>query len=226
MLKDINLTINAGEKVALAGPSGAGKSTIIQLLLGFHAPKEGNIYVDQQPISAYNKTEFRKNIGIVPQEVVLFGGTIKENIGYGNPAANGDAIIEAARKANAHDFIQNFTDGFETVVGERGVRLSGGQKQRIAIARAILKDPSILVLDEATSSLDAESEQLVQEALGKLMENRTTIVIAHRLSTIQKVDRIFVLNQGELVESGTHHDLIQKEEGLYHNLVKLQFQES
>ena len=184
----------------------------------------GRITVDGRNINDFDITDLRQNIAIVPQEVMLFGGTIKENIAYGKPDATTDEIMEAARKANALEFIESFPEKFETVVGERGVKLSGGQRQRVAIARAILKDPAILILDEATSSLDAASERLVQEALDELMQNRTTIIIAHRLATIRKVDRIYVLREGLIAEAGTHDELAVLEEGLYANLVKLQFE--
>ncbi|MCB0839460.1 MAG: ATP-binding cassette domain-containing protein, partial [Bacteroidetes bacterium] len=180
--------------------------------------------LDGQSVSDYDLAAYRKNIGVVPQEVILFGGTIKENIAYGNPEASEEEIIQAARQANALDFIQSFPDQFETVVGERGIKLSGGQRQRIAIARAILKDPSILVLDEATSSLDAESEHLVQSALNQLMEGRTTVIIAHRLSTIRQVDRIYVIDDGRILEVGTHEELSAKGDGIYSNLLRFQFE--
>ncbi|MEO0877700.1 MAG: ATP-binding cassette domain-containing protein, partial [Bacteroidota bacterium] len=179
---------------------------------------------DGQPIANYPLTTYRKNIGIVPQEVLLFGGTIRENISYGKPGATDEEIVTAAQQANAWEFIQAFPEGLDTIVGERGVKLSGGQRQRVAIARAILKDPVILLLDEATSSLDAESERLVQSALDRLMEGRTSIIIAHRLSTIRAVDRIYVLDQGKVVEEGTHSELSLIEDGLYNNLAKLQFE--
>lgn len=223
VLKNISFKINQGERVALVGPSGAGKSTIIQLLIGFHKPDAGTILIDGQPLTAYHLAELRKNIGIVPQEVILFGGTIRENIAYGKPDAAEPEIRQAAQKAHAAEFIDLFPRELETVVGERGVKLSGGQKQRIAIARAILKDPSILVLDEATSSLDSASEMLVQQALDELMKERTSIIIAHRLSTIRKADKILVLNKGELVEEGTHAQLMRNEKGLYRHLIHLQF---
>ncbi|WP_194973639.1 ABC transporter ATP-binding protein [Aquiflexum lacus] len=225
VLKNINLHIPAGEKVALAGQSGAGKSTIIQLLLKFYPVEKGAILVDGINISNWNLKQLRSNIGIVPQEVLLFGGSIKENIAYAKPDATEEEIIEAAKKANAWQFISRFPEGLETTVGERGIKLSGGQRQRVAIARAILKDPAILILDEATSSLDAESEALVQEALDELMKNRTTIIIAHRLATIRKVNRIYVLKDGEIVEEGTHETLALQEDGFYANLVRLQFAE-
>lgn len=225
VLKNITFNIAAGEKVALAGHSGAGKSTIIQLLLSFYPINKGSLTVDGKPVNQWNLKQLRSNIGIVPQEVLLFGGSIKENIAYAKPDATEEEIIEAAKKANAWQFISKFPEGLETKVGERGIKLSGGQRQRVAIARAILKDPAILILDEATSSLDAESESLVQQALDELMKNRTTIIIAHRLSTIRKVDRIYVLKEGEIVEEGRHDSLAALEEGFYANLVRLQFAE-
>ncbi|MBW3467691.1 ABC transporter ATP-binding protein [Arthrospiribacter ruber] len=225
VLKSIQLKIKAGEKVALAGHSGAGKSTIVQLLLKFYPVLKGEVKVDGKPVNDWNLKQLRSNIGIVPQEVLLFGGSIRENIAYAKPDATEEEIIEAAKKANAWQFISQFPEGLDTKVGERGIKLSGGQRQRVAIARAILKDPAILILDEATSSLDAESEALVQEALDELMKNRTTIIIAHRLATIRKVDRIYVLSNGEIVEQGRHEDLAIQEDGFYANLVKLQFAE-
>jgi ABC-type multidrug transport system fused ATPase/permease subunit len=224
VLKSFSMIVRAGQKVALVGPSGAGKSTIVQLLLKFYGIQGGSISVDGHDIRDLNTTAFRKNIAIVPQEVLLFGGTIRENIAYGKPGATEEEIIEAAKKSNCWDFIQSFPEGLETVVGERGVKLSGGQRQRVAIARAILKNPSILLLDEATSSLDAESEKVVQEALNTLMEGRTSIIIAHRLATIREVDQIFVIENGQVVEQGTHEELSAKEDGLYNSLAKLQFE--
>jgi ABC-type multidrug transport system fused ATPase/permease subunit len=224
VLKDINFEIRRGEKIALVGPSGSGKSTIINLLMRFYPVSEGSIIVDRKNSELYPLSDYRKNIGIVPQEVLLFGGTIRENIAYGKPGASEDEIIEAARKANAIEFIDTFPQKFDTLVGDRGVKLSGGQRQRVAIARAILKDPSVLILDEATSSLDARSERLVQEALEKLMENRTTVVIAHRLSTIRKVDRILVIKEGSIAETGSHQELSGVENGIYNNLLKLQME--
>lgn len=222
VLQGINLRLSAGEKVALAGSSGAGKSTIAQLLMRFYNINSGKITVDGKSVDEYNLQYLRKHIGIVPQEVILFGGSIRENIGYGKQGATDAEIEAAAKKANALEFIQEFPEGFETIVGDRGLKLSGGQRQRIAIARAILKNPSILILDEATSSLDAGSEHLVQQALDLLMEGRTTLIIAHRLGTIRNVDRIYVLDHGQIVESGTHDELIAKENGFYNNLVALQ----
>jgi ATP-binding cassette, subfamily B, bacterial len=224
VLKSINLSIEPGDKIALVGPSGSGKSTIISLLMRFYPINTGDILVDGDSATNYNLTDYRNNIGIVPQEVILFGGSIRENIAYGKAGATEQEIIDAAKKANAWEFIESFPEKMDTLVGDRGVKLSGGQKQRVAIARAILKDPSILILDEATSSLDAKSESLVQEALEKLMENRTTIVIAHRLSTIRKVDRILVIKDGQIAESGSHHELIQQDNGIYSNLLKLQME--
>jgi ABC-type multidrug transport system fused ATPase/permease subunit len=224
VLSGLNFSIKAGEKVALVGQSGSGKSTIINLLMRFYPLQQGEIVVDGSTHLSYNLSAYRRNVGIVPQEVILFGGTIQENIAYGKPGASVEEVIEAARKANAYEFIERFPDGLNTMVGERGVKLSGGQRQRIAIARAILRDPSILILDEATSSLDAESEVLVQEALEKLMVGRTTLIIAHRLSTIRKVDRIFVIKDGQLAETGSHGELSQQQNGIYSNLLKLQLQ--
>ncbi|MCE6990558.1 ABC transporter ATP-binding protein [Dyadobacter sp. CY323] len=224
VLKGISFHIKAGEKIALVGYSGAGKSTIVQLLLRFYDHQSGNILVDGKPLSSFGITELRKNIAVVPQEVMLFGGTIYENISYGKPNATREEIYDAARRAHASEFIDTFPEKFETIVGERGIKLSGGQRQRIAIARAILKDPKILILDEATSSLDAESEKLVQIALDELMQNRTTIVIAHRLATIRKVDMIYVIREGRIAESGSHQQLTLLDNGLYANLIKLQFE--
>ncbi|MFN7119589.1 MAG: ABC transporter ATP-binding protein, partial [Saprospiraceae bacterium] len=224
VLKGIDLNIRAGQKVALVGASGAGKSTIVQLLLQFYKVDEGQMLVDGKSIYDYDLSKYRQNIAIVPQEVLLFGGTIRENILYGKPDATEAEVIEAAKQANAWDFIRSFPDALDTIVGERGVKLSGGQRQRIAIARAILKDPAILLLDEATSSLDAESEKLVQEALNRLMENRTSIIIAHRLATIRDVDCIYVLENGQIVEQGTHEALSMLEDGIYNALAKLQFE--
>ncbi len=223
VLRGVNLTIKAGQKIALVGASGAGKSTIMQLVLRFHENQEGTILVDGKPMKDYDITEYRQNLALVPQEVLLFGGTIKENILYGKPDATDDEVIEAAKKSNSWDFIRLFPEGLETIVGERGIKLSGGQRQRIAIARAILRNPSILLLDEATSSLDAESEKVVQDALNLLMENRTSIIIAHRLATIREVDKIYVLDGGQIVEEGTHEELSEKEDGIYAHLAKLQF---
>ena len=224
VLKGVSLEIPAGQKVALVGQSGAGKSTIMQLLLQFHFPTSGEIFVDGKAIYDYDLESYRSNFAIVPQEVILFGGTIRENILYGKPDATEQEIIAAARQAHAWDFISMFPDKLETIVGERGIKLSGGQRQRIAIARAILRNPSILLLDEATSSLDAESEKVVQDALHNLMENRTSIIIAHRLATIRDVDCIYVLENGRIVEQGTHEELSGVEDGVYSSLARLQFE--
>ncbi|MGY2133287.1 ABC transporter ATP-binding protein [Hymenobacter sp. HD11105] len=224
VLKDISFDIQAGEKIALVGPSGAGKSTIVQLLMQFYELSAGKILIDGRDVRQFDLTELRRHIGIVPQETLLFGGSIRENIAYGKTDATDAEITAAARKANAWQFISSFPEGLDTVVGERGIKLSGGQRQRVAIARAILKNPAILILDEATSSLDSESEKLVQDAMDELMKNRTSIIIAHRLSTIRKVDKILVIDGGRIVEQGTHEELSSSENGLYANLLKLQFE--
>ncbi|WP_232341504.1 ABC transporter ATP-binding protein [Hymenobacter ginkgonis] len=224
VLQDIDFHIAAGEKIALVGPSGAGKSTIAGLLMQFYPLSGGRILVDGHDVADYDLTSLRRHIGIVPQETLLFGGTIRENIAYGKPGATDAEIIEAARRANAWQFIQHFPEALDTVVGDRGVKLSGGQRQRVAIARAILKNPAVLILDEATSSLDSESEKLVQGALDELMQNRTSLIIAHRLSTIRKVDKILVIDGGRIVEAGTHEELSDRAGGLYANLLRLQFE--
>lgn len=221
VLKGVNITVQAGKTVALVGASGAGKSTITALLLQFYKPEKGAIYFDGKPADQYDLKTIRSQMAIVPQDVFLFGGTIGENITYGKPGATEEAIIEAAKNANAWEFIERFPDGLETIVGDRGVQLSGGQKQRIAIARALLNDPAILILDEATSSLDSVSEKMVQQGLEKLMEGRTSIVIAHRLATVKHADEILVLDQGSIKEKGNHDQLIA-EKGLYEKLSKLQ----
>ncbi|TAL62832.1 MAG: ATP-binding cassette domain-containing protein [Bacteroidetes bacterium] len=224
VLKNISFKAKKGETIALVGPSGAGKSTVTNLILRFYNPDSGKILIDGKNAQDYSLTELRSQMAIVPQDVLLFGGTIKDNIAYGKRNATMEEVIAAAQKANALSFIESFPDKFETKVGERGIQLSGGQRQRIAIARAVLKDPSILLLDEATSSLDSESERLVQEALDKLMEGRTSLVIAHRLSTIRKAGKIIVIDHGQVKESGTHEDLIAITDGLYRSLSKLQFE--
>ncbi|MEL6851600.1 MAG: ABC transporter transmembrane domain-containing protein, partial [Bacteroidota bacterium] len=224
VLQGLSFHIQPGEKIALVGSSGAGKSTIIQLLLRFYDIQSGDIKVDGQSIFGQELRTYRQNLALVPQEVILFGGTIRENILYGREDATEEEVISAAKQSNSWEFITKFPEGLDTIVGERGVKLSGGQRQRIAIARAILKDPAILLLDEATSSLDAESEKVVQEALDKLMEGRTSIIIAHRLSTIREVDCIYVLEKGVIKEKGTHTELSLLEDGIYKGLANLQFQ--
>jgi subfamily B ATP-binding cassette protein MsbA len=225
VLQDIELDIASGEIIALVGPSGAGKSTLFNLIPRFYDPTSGKICIDGYDARSVTQASLREQIAIVPQESMLFGGTIRENILYGKLDATEDEVIEAARAANAHDFISELPNGYETIVGERGVKLSGGQRQRVAIARALLKDARVLLLDEATSSLDSESENEVQEALGRLMQGRTTIIIAHRLSTIRVASRIAVLDKGRLVELGTHDELVSKPDGLYAHLYELQFKQ-
>ena len=226
VLKDVSFTANFGQKIAIVGPSGTGKSTIASLLLRFYTIDEGEILVDGKNIYDFDLEHLRGNMSIVPQDVILFGGTIRENIAYGKPNATEEEIVTASKQANAYNFIESFPEKFETIVGERGIKLSGGQRQRIAIARALLKNPSILILDEATSSLDSKSEKLVQEALEILMEGRTSIIIAHRLSTIRSADQILVLDNGKITEQGTHQELIALENGFYKNLSNLQFSHS
>lgn len=226
VLKEVSFTANFGQKIAIVGPSGAGKSTISSLLLRFYDITSGEILIDNKSIYDYDLENLRGNMSIVPQDVILFGGSIRENIAYGKPDATEEEIRKAAKQANALDFVNGFPEKFDTLVGERGIKLSGGQRQRIAIARALLKNPSILILDEATSSLDSESEKLVQEALETLMEGRTSIIIAHRLSTIRNADAILVLNEGRIAEKGTHKELLEIEHGVYKNLSNLQFSNS
>jgi len=223
LFQDLSFKVQAGQKIALVGPSGSGKSTIIKLLSGLYPFQSGDILIDGKSIKDYNVTALRKNFGTVPQDTILFGGTIRENIAYGKTNATEAEIITAAQKANAWNFIDSFPEKLDTIVGERGIKISGGQKQRLAIARAILRDPKILILDEATSALDSESELLVKEALDELMKNRTTFIIAHRLSTIREADEILVINKGKIVEQGTHDDLSDMEGGIYSNLLRLQY---
>jgi ATP-binding cassette subfamily B protein len=221
VLRGITFSARPGQRMALVGASGGGKSTIFSLLLGFYSAEKGEIRFDGRDINTLDLVKMRKQMALVPQEVMLFGGTIAENIGYGKPGADQSAIEEAARIANAHDFILAMPEGYQTLVGPRGVKLSGGQRQRVAIARAVLADPRILLLDEATSALDAESERLVNEALDRLMHGRTALVIAHRLSTVRNADKILVVHGGQIVESGTHEELMALA-GTYRILVETQ----
>jgi ATP-binding cassette subfamily B protein len=221
VLEGATFEVDAGQRVALVGPSGAGKSTALSLILGFHRPDVGRVCFDGIDAIEFSLESLRSQMAVVPQEVMLFGGSIRENIEYGRPGATAEEIEAAAKEANAHEFIAGLPEGYETLVGPRGVKISGGQRQRIAIARAILADPKILLLDEATSALDAESERLVNEALESLMKGRTSLVIAHRLSTVRHADRILVVNHGKVVESGTHEELMA-EGGTYRFLVETQ----
>lgn len=222
ILKHLNLNIDSCEKIALVGPSGAGKTTITKLLVRFYEVSGGGIYIDGQNISTVTQESLRNAIAFVPQEPVLFHRTLRENIRYGRRDATDEEVMEAAKQAHCYDFIMETPEGFDTFVGERGIKLSGGERQRIAIARAILKNAPILILDEATSSLDSESEALIQDALSRLMEGKTVIAIAHRLSTVMKMDRIVVIENGMVVTSGTHADLLTHEEGLYKKLWEIQ----
>lgn len=223
VLRGASFRAGAGERIALVGPSGAGKSTIVSLLLRFYDPEAGRIMLDGVDAASLDLSAVRGRAAIVPQEVLLFGGTIRENIAYGRPAATEEEIREAARRAHCAEFIERFPEGYATIVGERGVKLSGGQRQRIAIARAFLRNPGLLLLDEATSSLDSESESLIQQALDTLLAGRTAIIIAHRLATVRKCDRIFVLQGGVVTESGTHEELMRHENGAYRRLAEMQF---
>jgi subfamily B ATP-binding cassette protein MsbA len=225
ILSGINLEAQPGEVTALVGPSGAGKSTLVALIPRFYDVTDGRILIDGHDVRDIKLEALRSHIGIVPQETQLFSGTILENIRYGKPDASESEVLDASRAANAHEFVSAFPEGYNTVVGERGVKLSGGQRQRVAIARAILKNPRILILDEATSALDSESELLVQEALERLMQRRTTFVIAHRLSTVRNADRIVVLEAGRVQSVGTHDELMLGG-GLYRDLYELQFRDN
>jgi ATP-binding cassette, subfamily B, bacterial MsbA len=222
VLKGVTIEARKGQSVALVGPSGAGKTTLVSLIPRFYDVTSGAILIDGCDVRGIKLADLREAIGVVPQETVLFSGTVRENIAYGNLEATGAEIEAAARAAHAHEFISDFPDGYDTIVGERGVMLSGGQRQRIAIARALLKDPEILILDEATSSVDSESEQLIQKALETLMQGRTTFVIAHRLSTIRRASRIVVLDEGRIVEEGAHDELLANG-GLYQQLHDMQY---
>ena len=223
-LDHVDFAVNPGEMIALVGPSGAGKSTVITLLARFYDPSTGEVFVDDRPIVDYNVQSLRRQIGIVMQDNILFSGTLADNIRYARPSATREEIIAAAKMANAHEFIVQLRNGYDSLVGERGVSLSGGQRQRIAIARVLLKDPRILILDEATSALDSQAEKLIQEATEKLMRNRTAIVIAHRLSTVVNATRILVMDQGRIVDSGRHAELLARP-GIYRELYQLQFAE-
>lgn len=225
VLKGIDLSVTPGEIIALVGRTGAGKSTLVSLLLRFYDPSSGKVLVDGKDIRKVKQESLRKQIAVVPQEISLFTGTIRENIAYGKPDARDEEIIAAARQANANHFIEKLPQGYDTQVGERGTKLSGGERQRIAIARAILRDPRILILDEATSSLDAETESLIREALDRLMRGRTSFIIAHRLYTVEKASRIVVLDEGKIAEIGTHQELLTRD-GLYKYLYEMQFKNS
>ncbi|HEY7090003.1 MAG TPA: ATP-binding cassette domain-containing protein, partial [Tepidisphaeraceae bacterium] len=221
-LRDVSVAVDPGQMIGLCGPSGAGKSTFVNLICRFYDVTDGQILIDGSDIRDYDVKWLRRQIGVVLQEPYLFHGTIADNIRYGNPAASESDIIRAAKAANAHDFIVGFPDGYDTMVGERGQSLSGGERQRISIARAILHDPKLLILDEATSSVDTETEKQIQQALDRLVEGRTTFAIAHRLSTLQAADRLVVLDKGKIVEQGLHADLVDKPEGVYAKLHKTQ----
>jgi len=222
VLKDINLAIAPGEMIGLAGPSGGGKTTLVNLICRFYDPLEGQILIDDRDVRDWEIEALRRRIGVVLQEPFLFHGTVTSNIAYGKPEAALDEIIAAAKAANAHDFIVGFPDGYDTTIGERGQTLSGGERQRISIARAILNNPRILILDEATSSVDTATEKMIQDALDRLVADRTTIAIAHRLSTLRKANRLVILETGDIVEQGTHEELAAREDGLYAKLLRMQ----
>jgi|TARA_Y100000994_G_scaffold174831_1_gene144249 ABC-type multidrug transport system fused ATPase/permease subunit len=224
VINNLTFQINEGEQVAIVGVSGSGKTTITKLLLKFYEIQSGKIIINNEKIENFGLHQLREQVGLVPQDIVLFANTIRENLLYANQQASEEEMIEASKKANAHNFIMQFENGYDTIVGERGVEISGGQRQRIAIARALIKNPKILIFDEATSSLDSESENLIQDSMNLLLKSRTSIIIAHRLSTIKNVDKILVLENGSIVESGTHEQLI-KENGTYQKLAQLQFKE-
>jgi ABC-type multidrug transport system fused ATPase/permease subunit len=226
IIKGLNIDLNPGETLAIVGPSGSGKSTLAALLYQFYLPSDGRIALGNQNIQDFDLKTYRSAFALVPQEVMLFGGSIYDNIRYGKPEATAEEIYVAAKKANAADFVEGFPEKYDTLVGDRGVRLSGGQKQRIAIARAILRDPKILILDEATSALDSESEIQVQRALKVLMENRTSVVIAHRLSTIRQANVIALLKDGVILEQGNHEALMKIEGGKYRRMVEQQIDPS
>jgi len=223
VLQELSLKAEAGEKIALVGASGAGKSTLVSLLLRFYDPDAGRLLFDGRPAGDFHLSDLRANMAVVPQEVLLFGGSIGENIRYGRPEATEEEVQEASRQSLCHEFIDRLPEGYETLVGDRGVKLSGGQRQRVAIARALLRNPAILILDEATSSLDAESEHLIQQALARLLEGRTAFIVAHRLATVRRADRIYVLEGGRVLEQGTHAELSARPDGTYRRLASLQF---
>jgi subfamily B ATP-binding cassette protein MsbA len=225
VLDNINFEVFKGDILALVGPSGGGKSTLVDLIPRFYDPAQGSILIDNQDIRNYTLNSLRNKMGIVTQETFLYNSSIKDNIAYGLENYPDEKIIEAAKAANAHEFIIETPEGYNTIIGERGVKLSGGQRQRLTIARAILKNPDIMIFDEATSALDSESEILVQEAIERMMKNRTTFVIAHRLSTIRNATRIIVIDSGKIIQSGTHQELMQKENGLYKKLYEMQFRD-
>jgi len=222
VFKNFNLNIRAGERIALVGPSGAGKTTVIKLLMRMHDVSNGEVLVDNQNITKVTQESLRSNVSLVPQNPILFHRTLMDNIRYGKPASTNQEIIAASKKAHCHEFVMKFSDKYDTYVGERGIKLSGGERQRVAIARAILRNSPILILDEATSSLDSASEALIQDAIDKLMKNKTVIVIAHRLSTIRKMDRIIFIDEGKIIEQGTHNELLAKPNSRYKELWNIQ----
>jgi ATP-binding cassette subfamily B protein len=224
VLHGVSMTVTAGEMIGLVGHSGAGKSTLINILMRFYDPTQGVVEVDGIDARKIRVADFRRQVGVVLQESYLFPGSVRDNIAYGRPKATMEEIMLAAKAANAHDFIVNFPDGYDAYVGERGQRLSGGERQRIAIARAILHDPKILILDEATASVDTETERMIQEALDRLTTGRTVFAIAHRLSTLRNADRLIVIDKGRVAEEGTHEELMELENGIYAKLVEMQME--
>ena len=222
VLKNVSFSIHKGKTIALVGPSGVGKSTIADLIPRFYDACSGQVLIDGKDVRAFTMESLRSHMSFVTQEIILFNDTVFNNIALGKPDASEEDVINAAKIANAHEFIMHTENGYQTVIGDRGIRLSGGQRQRLSIARAVFKNPSILILDEATSALDTESEKLVQDALNNLMKGRTTLVIAHRLSTIKEADEIIVLQDGQIVERGSHHELLEIKESIYKKLTNLQ----